>query len=56
LNLVADIVRAARRLRRSAGTTLLGVLILALALGSTAALIAVVRAALLEPLPGARQR
>lgn len=46
-----DLVRAARRLRRSAGNTMLGVLILGLALGSSTALIAVVRATLLEPLP-----
>jgi putative ABC transport system permease protein len=46
-----DLARTARRLRRSAGNTLLGVLILGLALGSSTALIAVVRATLLEPLP-----
>ena len=51
MNLLVEIARAARRLRRSAGTTVLGALILGLALGSVTALIAVVRASLLEPLP-----
>lgn len=51
MSILFDVVRATRRLRRSVGNTVLGVLILGLALGSAAALIAVVRASLLEPLP-----
>lgn len=54
MSFLFDIVRAGRRLRRSAGNTVLGMLILGLALGSTTALIAVVRASLLEPLPYGR--
>lgn len=46
-----DLKRAVRRLRRSPGNTVLGVLILGLALGASTAVIAVVRATLLDPLP-----
>jgi len=46
-----ELERAVRRLRRSLGNTVLGAIILGLALGSSVALIAVVRATLLEPLP-----
>ncbi|MFN8654609.1 MAG: ABC transporter permease, partial [Gemmatimonadales bacterium] len=51
MTVLTDLTRAARRLRRSPGATLLGVLILALALGASGALVAVVRATLLAPLP-----
>lgn len=48
---LTDVARAGRRLRRTPAATMLGALILALALGACGALVAVVRATLLAPLP-----
>jgi putative ABC transport system permease protein len=49
--MLTPLLHALRRLRRSPGHTLLGALILALSLGLATALVAVVRATLLDPLP-----
>lgn len=54
MSILTDLARAGRRLRRSPGATLLGALILALALGACGALVSVVRATLLAPLPYAQ--